>query len=426
MWSTKPPLLIWLQVFFIKTLGMGELAIRMPSALAAVFTAFALLIFGIKYLKDFWFGFVCVLVLVTSTGYIHYHVSRTGDFDSLLTLFTTLYPMLLFAYIETGRKKFLNLFFIAVVLAVLTKGVQGFASALPLLLYIIFTKKFRIINTRIFYTNLFFAILAIAAFYLFRELYNPGYLTAVWNNELGGRYLSVTEEHQGSFWFYFKGLNTFQFHYWLWMVPCGIAVGLFIKNERIRRLTFLCTLLVITYLVTISLAKTKIEWYVAPIFPYLALLVSIFIYYIFSWLKKSVEIKQTFLINMIPYVFLFVIFLLPYKTIISQVYYSEDQNSKTVYELSTYLREAVKLKHYVTGINICYEGYHAHIQYYTNLLNDAGQSIKFKDWKQLSEGDKIITKQVSIQEYIESHYTINSMIAEGQLKIYTIAGEKQP
>src|SRR5688572_13968954 len=52
-WNTKPPLLIWLQVILMKTIGVNEVAIRLPSAFAAFFTCLALLAFCIKYLKSF-------------------------------------------------------------------------------------------------------------------------------------------------------------------------------------------------------------------------------------------------------------------------------------------------------------------------------------------------------------------------------------
>src|SRR5690606_9717613 len=70
MWNTKPPLLIWIQALFIKMFGFNELAIRLPSAIAALFTCVVILIFSEKYLKNFWFGFIAVVVLVTSQGYI--------------------------------------------------------------------------------------------------------------------------------------------------------------------------------------------------------------------------------------------------------------------------------------------------------------------------------------------------------------------
>ncbi|MBX7243741.1 MAG: glycosyltransferase family 39 protein [Bacteroidia bacterium] len=105
MWQTKPPLLIWLQVFFSHLLGFGELAIRLPSAIAGFLTCIVLMIFCVRYLGSFWYGFISVLVLVTSWGYIHIHVTRTGDYDALLILFTTTSCLLWFLYLEKGKNK---------------------------------------------------------------------------------------------------------------------------------------------------------------------------------------------------------------------------------------------------------------------------------------------------------------------------------
>ena len=94
MWNTKPPLMIWLQVFFLKTIGFNELAIRLPSALAALFTCLLILVFFRKQKDGFIIAFFASLMLVTSLGYIKFHTARAGDFDSLLTLFTTIYLLL--------------------------------------------------------------------------------------------------------------------------------------------------------------------------------------------------------------------------------------------------------------------------------------------------------------------------------------------
>jgi 4-amino-4-deoxy-L-arabinose transferase-like glycosyltransferase len=90
MWNTKPPLMIWLQVISMKIFGISEFSVRFPSALAAFFTCLSLLIFSVRYVKNFWFGLICVMALVTTTTFIDNHASRTGDYDALLTLFLTL------------------------------------------------------------------------------------------------------------------------------------------------------------------------------------------------------------------------------------------------------------------------------------------------------------------------------------------------
>ena len=47
-WNTKPPFLIWCQVFFIKILGVNELSIRLPSSISGLLLCVSLIFFSIK------------------------------------------------------------------------------------------------------------------------------------------------------------------------------------------------------------------------------------------------------------------------------------------------------------------------------------------------------------------------------------------
>ena len=107
LWNTKPPLLIWLQVLCFKIFGVGVLGVRLPSALAGLATTLLLFFFCKNYLKNQLLGFCSALVLLTTQGFISNHVTRTGDYDSLLTLWTTLTVFLFFAWINSThpRKK---------------------------------------------------------------------------------------------------------------------------------------------------------------------------------------------------------------------------------------------------------------------------------------------------------------------------------
>ncbi|MBL0341439.1 MAG: glycosyltransferase family 39 protein [Bacteroidetes bacterium] len=124
-WNTKPPMLIWIQTLMIKIMGVRELAFRLPSALAALFTALLMAYFSKKYLNSFWFGFISAILLVTSYGYVHHHGTRTGDYDSLLTFLMAAYSFSFFIFLESGKVKFVHLFFSMLTLAVLTKSVQA-------------------------------------------------------------------------------------------------------------------------------------------------------------------------------------------------------------------------------------------------------------------------------------------------------------
>lgn len=89
-------------------LGPGELAVRLPSAIAGLITCLLLLFISYKYLKNFLFGFIWAAVLITFNGYVDFHGTRTGDFDALLTLFMFLYAFFFFLYTERKNPRLLH------------------------------------------------------------------------------------------------------------------------------------------------------------------------------------------------------------------------------------------------------------------------------------------------------------------------------
>lgn len=424
MWNTKPTLLLWLQVLCCKLIGTGELAIRLPSAIAAFLTALALVLFSVKYFKDFWFGFIASLVLITSFGYMHVHGTRTGDYDSLLTFFITAYALFFFLYLENKNRIFLHLFFLAVLLAVMTKSIQGLLILPGLFIYLIIQKKFFVFKDKWVYMNLLLCIAVIVCYYLSREHYTPGYLKAVWENELGGRYMTTIEDHKADFMYYFNMLTDHHYTNWYWLVPCGIAVGFFIKDEKIRKVTLFSTLIAVTYWLVISSAQTKTEWYEIPLFPFLALIVAVIIYTGFNLLKNSTELAKLFSYNVIPYVFLFAVFLSPYEKIIDKIYFPKEENThQEFYQLSYFVKDAVDSKHSVKDYYLCYQGYPAHLLFYVNLLNDANQNVSFKDWNNLQPGDKVIASQLNVQEVIEDKYLYQLIDSVKNVKQYKINGK---
>jgi len=425
LWNTKPTLMIWLQVLCIKLIGKGELAIRLPSAFAAVFTALALVFFSLKYLKNFWFGFIASLVLITSYGYIGVHATRTGDYDSLLTFFMTAFALLFFLYLENRNKIYLHLFFLTVFLAVMTKSIQGLLILPALFIYLLIQKKFFVFKDKWVYIDLLLCISVIGGYYFAREYYTPGFLYAVWENELGGRYMSTLEGHKADFMYYYNMLTDYHYANWYWLLPCGMAVGFFIKDEKIRRITLFATLIAVSYWLIISCSETKIEWYEMPLFPFFALIVAVIIYTVFTFLKNMPEITNLLSFNTAPYIFLFIVFLSPYEKIIDKVYMPKEYDwDKEFYQVSYFLKDAVKSKRSVKDHYLCYDGYRAHLLFYVNILNEKNQNVGFKDWHNLQSGDRIIASQSNVQADIESKYSYELIGVVNNIKEYKIAGTK--
>ena len=207
------------------------------------------------------------------------------------------------------------------------------------------------------------------------------------------------------------------------MLPCAAVVGLYSIDTRIKNITLLSMTCMISYWLIISFAQTKLEWYEAPLYPFMSLLAAVFLYQLFLWIEKLHVFKDLVRINLAPFLFLFIVFLQPYQSIIATVYYPKlNTFDHDFYELSRYMKENVNKKKSEIDFNICYLDYNAHISFYTDKMNMNDVSIEFKDWTKLQEGEKIVIGQDSLRNYIESKYNFEVLDYRGVVRKYHILG----
>jgi len=323
MWNTKPPLLIWVQVIFMKILGCNELALRLPSALAGLGTILLVFFFCKKILHNKTLGYIASLVLVTTSGYVTEHVTRTGDYDAFLIFWMTLSSFLIFIWAnkEDSVEKNKLLYFIATsfALAVLTKGIAGLMILPGVFIYLLLEKKLiPLLKNKHAYFAFFCFLFLAGGYYFLREQVNPGYLQAVWENELGGRYLAPLEGNEKEFSFYFRKMFEGRFTPWLYFIPFSLLISFYEKgiNSKVVKI-LLC--ISFFYLLVISFSKTSLIWYDAPVFPLLAIVVAVGIerllesikYFMFTTITK---------ISLLTFLFLLAIFGQPYFSRISESY----------------------------------------------------------------------------------------------------------
>lgn len=427
LWNTKPPMMIWFQVLFMKILGVGELAVRLPSAIAGFFTCIVLLVISIKYLKDFWFGFIAVMVLITSQGYISLHAVKTGDYDALLTLFITLFCFLFFTYLETGNRKFLYYFYIFLALAILTKSIAGFLFLPGLFFYTLWRKKLgSLLKKKDFYIGLGILVFLVCGYYFLREMQSNGYWEAVQKNELGGRYLDTLESHKGDFWYYYENFINYKLSVWHILVPYGLLIGLFNKDKKIVRLAVFASLTALTFFLVISTAQTKLDWYDVPMYPFLSVLVSFFIYFIFNLLKHNNFFSSQLQYNILPFVFLYFLFNKPYMEIFDKTYTPKEKSwDEAFFEPSYLMRDAIKGKTDLNGYYLVQDGYHANNLFYIKALQDKGVRIDFKNRENLEAGDNVIAFQPEIINYISKHYKSSIYKKRKNIVFYKIEAKKK-
>jgi 4-amino-4-deoxy-L-arabinose transferase-like glycosyltransferase len=425
LWNTKPPLMIWAQVFFMKILGVNELSVRLPSALAALATCIGIVVFSLKYIKSFWLGAIAVLVLVTIPAYVGSHVTRTGDYDALLTLFTTMAALFLFSFIETKKTHFLYWFFLMMALGVLTKGITPLLFGPAFAIYLLIRKQFiPIVRNKHLYIGIAGFLLLSIGYYLLREAYNPGYLAAVKYNEMSGRFMESLNGVNAGFWIYFTNLKDLSMPYWVWFIIPGIIAGLWTKNEKLKQLTLFSLLLVITFLLVISGSETKFNWYVVPALPFLAIIIAAFPWRIIMFLKTSSLAQVTR--NILAMAMLILLFFKPYTEIIN--YNHSGQYDQTELELSSLayaLQEAHRNRIDLDGFHVVTVGYLAEILFYIQMLNEKGVQVSGKAWENIQPGDRVIFNQTEVLTNIDQHYEYNLLSRNRTVHMFEITNIKQ-
>jgi 4-amino-4-deoxy-L-arabinose transferase-like glycosyltransferase len=274
-WNTKPPLLIWLQALSFKAFGFSTWALRLPTALASVTTVVAVYQFGARVLHRPLAGFFGALILVTSVGYVKLHVARTADYDAFLTMWVTIGWVCFFQYLENGRARYLYWVAVALTAAVLTKSVAGLLGVPGLLLYALLQRKLGwLLRQPRLYVAAALGAAIIIGYFVGREALDPGYWQAVKYNDLGGRFLE--NQGDGDKWYYYlRNMQKYTFTPWIWAIAPTVLLSLTRTAGVVRRGAVLLLLFAGGWLAVVSASASRHDWYDAPMYPALALLMGL-------------------------------------------------------------------------------------------------------------------------------------------------------
>jgi 4-amino-4-deoxy-L-arabinose transferase-like glycosyltransferase len=428
LWNTKPPLLIWLIVISMKIFGSTEFALRLPSALSGLATTFIIFFFIKNELKSTLAGLFSALILITTSGYICEHISRTGDYDATLILFTTSFILAFYKFMyadtEKTRGRSYWIFTICIILAVLTKSVAGLLMIPGALLYLVINKKVMLlINLRTLFSILLF-ILMVPGYYLLNEHFNPGYIKAFLENDFG-RLSTTLSGHLHPFDFYWQNLIDKRLYpYNTIFVICLTAI-LFCKNLIIRRLTRYFLLPSIIYFLIISTSKTKLTWYDAQIFPILAMIMGMGIYtiynFIFSGFKEYTISKKIICVV----IFTTSIFIYPYKNIIKWVTTEPSETSWVQLRYGDFMKMIYKSHQGFNSYKIINRDYNPHLTFYTTTLKEKGVNTKvISENDPIQLGDTLLACIDDVKQKIEDKYQFLELAHDGACKLYIIKSVK--
>ncbi len=413
MWNLKPPLLNWLQNICFHITGVNELSIRLPLAIAAFLTCLSLFVLFTKYLRSPWIGFLAAIILVSVPGYVSIHGTRTGDYDSLLTLFITLYCLSLYLYCDTGNSRYIYYTCIFVTLACFTKSIAGISFLPGLFVYAIARGKLLpLLKDKATWIGIALFLTVMAGFYFLRDHYNPGYIKAVFGDDLL-MLASKTEDHNEKWNFYLDNIiSRRRFYYWIWFLPIGYLSVFFQKDERIKRLHAFVIWMSLAFLGFISIPLYKCVWYDLPVFPLLATITAIGIYTVLDALVKLLKADKWK--SALMTVSFIIIYIYPYSAIIDFVYKPKDEtNMHGHYTVSYFIRDHLKTPEIFNDQVFLFGEHNDHTYFYIRLLQRAGSNVTIWNcYDPLPPNTKVFLFGEKAKEFIKKNYeyTIDNVV----------------
>ena len=424
IWSTKPPLLIWIQALFLKVFGNNELSIRLPSAIAAALVCIALLRFAKRRTGRWLPGILAVVVLISSEGYVGYHAARYGDYDSLLTLFTTLCALFFFDFVEDEKPRWLLLSALCLTAAALTKSAAALFIVPALLSYALLRKKGSLLfRSKELYIGLAGFIVLVGGYYLLRESLQPGFFSHVYENELGGRYQNALETHSGDAWFYLSDLQQRGFAHWLWLLLPAVLAPFFAIRQAGKTLAIFCLLCALSILLIISFAGTKLWWYAVPCYPFLSLLVALFLWQLIVLLQSWKAAALVWNANFLPLVVILLLGIPAYSDIYNySINGSGDQGDAAEYDSARFLKESLEgLRKNEADFLL---GNVYPLSWYREVAKLRGQPLPEVKEDALKAGMKVMVWQNEPRDFIRNHYALREIESWHSVNVYLVEGPK--
>jgi 4-amino-4-deoxy-L-arabinose transferase-like glycosyltransferase len=434
-WGTKPPLLVWSQAIWMKVVGVGELAVRLPSALATLALCFLLTWWGKRDWGSPLAGALGALAVLCNWQYMGNHGARTGDFDALLVLFLTAQLIFLFRWVKTDEMKWLWLAGLAVFLGGMTKGVAGgfLLPGIGIWFLVDAAARRKLLRPGL-YGIVGGAIALVVGYYFLREMVDPGYLELVKDNELGGRFNDVNESHKGPFYFYLQALVTDRAYGYL--IPLLLpALAYLLTKKELRRPAALLAIAATVFLVIISSAATKLYWYKSPVLPLLGMLIGAGTFHLADLLAQKIEgVKGKFIgIALLAGLFITPMVLITHRVLNSSDY-QETPLRKAGFRVFMRKGDVVKPPYVVLV-----DDYHPNARFYVEREKGRGKEVSLRRLRRLrpplvvteqpanaefSPGERVVICHTKTWEYMFDHYTMNEEFTDGRCKLVTVKGTR--
>lgn len=432
----KPPFQLWLKVTSFKLFGINEFAVRFPTLVSAILTAIALWFFLFYYTKKIWLANFLLLLMNITPGYIGYHVARHGDPDTLLVFELTLYSILYFFLIENYPRNQIKYYIgvgLLVSIAVLTKSIAGLAPAAGFALYTLVQPNGRkmMANYR-FYVFGLATLVASSAYFWIAEWIDPGFLHDVYeqNFKVLQHYPGTVKHPEFSFYYNYLKSNAFKplFYY----IPLLLVPFFFSKNKAYKNLILFSFLAATVFLLGQSSAVMKNEWYIAPIYPFLWILVSVSL---FGTLEVIINLIPKQKLNLLVSTVIGLAIIAAAYPLYQKIYkrnMNRSYSSNYIYQPEregNYFREMKKSQSRLKNLKIVSDyaqrSTDFYVQKYKYLEGMNTRVIEAKDVRSVLPGDTLMLCSEKLKPMFEQQFNYEVLDSNRYCKLYHVIAEKE-
>jgi 4-amino-4-deoxy-L-arabinose transferase-like glycosyltransferase len=266
-WDTHPPLWFWTAGSFVAALGLNEFALRLPSAVFGLATAYATYRAG-KRLYGESAGLVAALAGGVSLEMIV--LSSLAMMETMLTFFMTVATFWAYFALHDSDRRALWIAAGAAALGTLTKG--PIALLLPLLIviaWLAWSKRWSAVRTMPLAGAAIAYIVVAGSWFAAASLkFGPVFLQDYFGSSNIGRFLHPFENQPGPIWYYVPVLIVGFFPF-IAFAPQALRAAWRERGDDERFLLLFALLPFVFF----SLAQTKLPNYIAIMFPALGVLV---------------------------------------------------------------------------------------------------------------------------------------------------------
>lgn len=409
-WNTqaffeKPPLYFWSSSLFFKLFSVSEFSVRLTSVIAAFGIAFVTYFLAQQFLTKKT-GLISLVILFSSIDFLYR--SRTGNLDTLLTLFMTFSIFFFFKAINTDKRWFAALG-VSLGLGFLSKGFIAFYPLFIILLFLSLNKKFDIFKDKWFLLNVLVAFGISGGWFLLYFLAN--------GKPFVNQFLLANMEKFG---FNSNILNNFSIDY-LGYLKSGLKVWfpfavfsfvyLFIKIKN--QVIFFLLIYLTVFLLVVSFSHEKSSWFILPLYPIFSLTTA---YGILSFVKLKIKRLELLFFVFLSIIALFQLFIYRKSYIVPNVSENEAKSALVAKQL-TKENQPIYLTNYYYPTTIYYSERKVYALY-SDQKDNASWWIKSKSyWPYVFRNKNIIiiTTKLELEELRERlpQYRIDILFVTG-------------